>query len=141
MVFGSQYHRAASSLIELAIHCHSLFSAEIILHNAIVIISGLIVVEIIMIVLQCDSVVVVIYPTAVLKMVQEISYFMLAPPSLGKANHSDKTLCPIFSPVLQRLCVMSLVTSFHKTEILSLYLSQPWIMLSKLSQLKQNHYQ
>ena len=97
MVFGSQYHREASSLIELAIHCHSLFSAEIRLHNAIVIISGLIVVEIIMIVLQCDSVVVVIlHPTAVLKMVQEISYFMLAPPSLGKANHSDKTCCRIF---------------------------------------------
>ena len=55
----------------------------------------------IMIVLQCDIVVVIVivvilHPTAVLKMVQEISYFMLAPPSLGKANHSDKTLCRIF---------------------------------------------
>ena len=101
MVFGSQYHRAASSFIELAIHFHSLFSEEIILHNAIIIISGPIVVKMVMIVLQCDIVVVIVivvilHPAAVLKMVQEISYFMLAPPSLGKANHSDKTCCRIF---------------------------------------------
>ena len=127
MVFGSQYHRVASSIIELAIHFHSLFfKGEIILHNAIVIISGPIVVKMIMIVLQCDIVVVIVivivvilHPTAVLKMVQEISYFMLAPPSLGKANHSDKTCCRIFLFFLQRLCVMSLVASFsqsfHKT--------------------------